>query len=150
MSGSDLSKRKLRRWVIGFAIGFCIIPGFAIGGNIISHFTANTISLETDAAAAEPESRQLLDKARQAVQGSISPSGDVPKALKEGEVSNCGLSESDIHGDHYVLINAVQVTRDGQLQLVAVPLAGDYPVVRMRFFPQDSGGEIIVEPSLWE
>jgi hypothetical protein len=49
-------------------------------------------------------------------------------------------------GQYYLVANGVLVLDSGELEIVAVPLAGDYPLLRMRFLPEGSAGEIIEVP----
>jgi hypothetical protein len=145
------ARSNVRALLIGFAVGFVLIPGGFFIYRVVMAIAPSDQTLLTDVAAAQVEGPRLLSLGREAVQATWQRSGHAPVALAGAHSDgSCDLRREQITGDHYVLLNAVIATPDGQFELVAVPLAGDYPVLRLRFAPDEGGGELIVQPTLWE
>lgn len=137
-----------RSMLVGFALALFLLPAYAFWNLFAEHEIAEQeFEYQVDETAAQQERELLLHRARQAVQEHFFQAGEVPVALAgDHPAGNCGLTSEQLTGRHYVIVNVIEKLGTGELQVVAVPLVGDYPLVRMRFLPSDSAGEIVVEP----
>lgn len=136
-------------WLGGLVFGMLILPGIIVIDAVVVPWlkSADPMPYTADNDDAENEARWMLHNARQAVQSSITANGEVPLVLSgEHEKGSCGLPSAELTGQHYVLINGIDILPDGRLQVIAVPLVGNYPLVRLEFYPGDSLGEIVSEP----
>jgi hypothetical protein len=140
MTGTASGKLTFRMWIV-FVIGLLPLSSWALWVNYIEPaIEAPTYDYTVDTDAADAEADYLLQTARIAVQDSCRVSGEVPLALSGAQ--GCGLNPDQLGGRHYLLVNGIEVMASGELQLVAVPLTGDYPVKCIRFLPADSSGEL--------
>lgn len=67
-----------------------------------------------------------------------------PQVLAGDESTpGCGFQPKDLRGMHYELANAVITRGDGVVELIAIPLTGSYPLLRLRFrLDVDDDGEL--------
>ena len=130
---------------IAFLLALLPLPSWTLWATYIKpKLAAPSYDFEPDEVAAAQEAEALLQTARRAVHDTFARTGRVPFALTGDD--GCDVPAQQMSGQHYVLVNGLEVLETGELQLVAVPLMGDYPVCCIRFLPGDTSGEVYAVP----
>ena len=116
-------------------LGFLTALGFWFGVVWVVATDAGGLLADAlvDESAASVEASEFFSRGRAAVREHCK--GKQARRVLAGDdaMPGCGFTLEELEGRHYVLANAVIDRGDGEVELVAIPLAAQYPLLRLRF-----------------